>query len=775
MASPGPASSSSSASIRNPLASHTPLPYNRGDTHDSCTVLPMIGKTISHYRITEKLGEGGMGVVYKAEDTKLGRTVALKFLPPGSTDDPDARERFTREAQAAAALNHPNICTVFEIDEVDGRTFIAMEHVDGPTLRAEIRSGPMSVDRALDIAVGIAEALDEAHARQIVHRDVKPANIILTARGRAKVMDFGLARLAGSALLTRTGTTVGTAAYMSPEQARGLEVDRRSDLWSLGVVIYEMVAGRRPFTGGNELSILRAIMTDEPDRLDVHRNDAPPAVVRIVARALAKDASARYASASELLHDLTAAQDELSSRSRTQASAAAEPDRSIAVLPFADMSPDGDQEYFCDGMAEEIINALTQLEGLRVVARTSAFAFKGRNEDIREIGRKLSVGNLLEGSVRKAGDRLRITAQLINVGDGCHLWSERYDRELADVFAIQDEITLAIVEKLRMKLLGDVRERLIGRQTESLEAYWSYLRGRQLWTKRTSESMEEAMACFEKAIALDPGYALAYDALAQCIAASAHYRRIHPAEIHMEAKAAALKALELDETLAGPHATLGGLLCEGEWDWDGAERGFKRALELDPGHATTRQWYAELLLLLGRTDDAMREAKLAVELDPLSPIMNARVGLVLYCERKYEDAERQLRTAIALDPEYLQTYMFLADALASQSRLEEAVEAARNTGLPGVMAYFKGLAGDTDAARTRYEELLEEMKETYVWPTLLADLCRVTGDMDTAFEWLEKAADERDVRLPYKIHGPWGDAYRDDPRFAEIAKRMGLA
>ncbi len=562
---------------------------------------------------------------------------------------------------------------------------------------------------------------------------------------------------------------------MSPEQARGIDVDHRSDLWSLGVVVYEMIAGRRPFSGDSEPSILRAILTDEPDRLDVHRSDVPPAVVRIVARALAKDASARYASASELLRDLTIAKDELSSCSRTHASAAADPDRSIAVLPFADMSPAGDQEHFCDGMAEEIINALTQLEGLRVVARTSAFAFKGKNEDIREIGRKLSVGNLLEGSVRKAGDRLRITAQLISVADGCHLWSERYDRELTDVFAIQDEITLAIVENLRMRLLGGVRERLVGRQTEDLEAYWSYLRGRQLWTRRTGESMEEAKGCFEKAIALDPGYALAYDALAQCIAASAHYRRVHPAVIRREAKAKALKALELDDTLAGPHATLGGILSDDEWDWEGAEREFKRALELDPGHATTHQWYAEFLLILDRTEEAMREAQLGVELDPLSPVMNARVGMVLYYERKYAEAERHFRTAIALDPEYIQGYMFLAYTLAHQSRPEEAIEAARKTGLPGVVAYFKALAGDTDDARKRYEELLEEMEETYIWPTFLADLCQVMGDMDKAFEWLEKACDDHDVRLPYRMSGPWGDPYRDDPRFTEIAKRMGLA
>ncbi len=396
----------------------------------------LIGKTISHYRIIEKLGEGGMGVVYRAEDTRLERTVALKFLSPDMTRDASATERFVQEAKAAAALNHPNICTVHEIDEADGRTFIAMECVEGENLKVKITSGTLELNEAVDVAAQVAEGLAAAHERGIVHRDIKPANIVVTPGSRAKIMDFGLVRMAGGAQLTRLGTTVGTVAYMSPEQARGETVDHRTDIWSLGVVLYEMLTGKRPFTGDRDQTVIYSILNDDPESITSHVSGVPPEIAGILVKALAKDPTARYQSAGNLAADLKAFRQRLTSDPTAAISVEPEALPSIAILPFANMSPDPENDYFGDGLAEELANALAQLPQLRVAARTSAFQFRGKDSDIREIGTKLNVGTVLEGSVRKAGNRLRVTAQLISVSDGFHLWSDRYDREMEDVFAV---------------------------------------------------------------------------------------------------------------------------------------------------------------------------------------------------------------------------------------------------------------------------------------------------------------------------------------------------
>jgi serine/threonine protein kinase len=556
----------------------------------------MIGKTISHYKILEKLGEGGMGVVYRARDTRLERDVALKFLSPHALGTEEDHARLLREARAAAALNHPSICTVHEIETAEGQTFIAMECVEGEDLRARLESGPLGVSGALRIAANIADGLSEAHAKSITHRDIKPANIVIAPTDRVKIMDFGLARLGGGAQLTKTGATLGTIAYMSPEQARGDPVDHRTDIWSLGVVLYEMLTGERPFRGDYDQAVIYSILNEEPEPLASIRSEVPAALDAILAVVLAKSPASRYQSAQELARDLRACRDELESPRSASDTPRSRPRPSIAVMPFADMSPEKDQEYFCDGMSEEIINALTQVEGLRVIARTSAFAFKGKNEDIREIGRKLSVATLLEGSVRKAGERLRITAQLVAVGDGAHLWSERYDRQLDDVFAIQDEIAVAIAERLKIELTPQEKRRLTAPRQVAPDVYEAYLRASQYLCRffplilRDPKHQQKVIELFQRVVDCAPDYALAWAGLADaysfiCRWVSPDISWVSRDTSCPRARAAAVRALELDDNLAEAHTAMGRVYLSADFDWKSAKREHMRAVELNPGSA----------------------------------------------------------------------------------------------------------------------------------------------------------------------------------------------
>ena len=442
------------------------------------------GSTLGPYAILAQLGHGGMGVVYTALDPRLKRQVAIKLLTADLTRDETAKQRFLQEAQAASALDHPNICTIFEINETpDGQLYLVMAYYEGETLKQRIEGGPLNVDEAVDIATQVGQGLAEAHGAGIVHRDIKPANLLIAKGGVVKILDFGLAKLAGTEGVTQTGTTVGTVAYMSPEQARGEEVDHRTDIWSLGVVLYEMLSGQPPFRGENLLSISGAIQHDPPPVLTGDSSSLSGVVVR----SLDKSQSQRYQAVTELLDDLR-------NTTASATKATSQPDvPSIAVLPFADMSPEKDQDYFCEGLAEELIDALARLEGLRVVARTSAFQFRDKGYDLREVGEKLKVKTVLEGSVRKAGNRLRINAQLINTQDGYHIWSERYDREMDDVFAVQDEIARTVVEKLKVKLLGEQQAPVIKRPTDNLEAYNLVLKGRHYFTKLTGTALEKSL------------------------------------------------------------------------------------------------------------------------------------------------------------------------------------------------------------------------------------------------------------------------------------------
>ena len=735
----------------------------------------MIGKTISHYRIIEKLGEGGMGIVYKADDLILERPVALKFLSPRAMGTEEDQERFVHEAKAAASLNHPNICTIYEIASADGKTFIAMEYVEGEDLRTRMRHAPLSLDEALTIAADIGRGLAAAHEKGIVHRDIKPANIVVTPARAVKIMDFGLAHIAGGAQLTQPGTTLGTVSYMSPEQARGDDIDGRTDIWSLGVVLYEMLTGRRPFVGDRDIAVIYSILNTGYERPTTLRSDLPRELDDCMKKMLAKNRDNRYRNASEAAGDLFALLVLAEGGSMTRhIAAAALTQPSIAVLPFANLSADPAQEYFCDGMAEEIINSLAQLGGLRVVARTSSFAFKGKNEDIREMGRQLGVETLLEGSVRRAGNRLRVTTQLINVVDGCHLWSERFDREMEDVFAIQDEISLAVTDALKLRLLGEEKSKVVKRHTENFKAYRAYLKGRYHWFIRSSSDIEKAIEYLKEAVTIDPEYALAYAGLADCYGVLSIYRPVAPEEVYPKAKAAAMKALELDDSLAEAHAALACIMSNYEWDWAGAKREIKRAIALNPGYATAYQWAAEGLIALGRFDEAVEMMNKARELDPLSIFMNARVGMAFYYARRYDEAKAILETTLEVDPSFAQARYFLSLVYSMEGRYDEAIEIIPGESFRAWVAVLHVLNGDTDRAHAVMNDVLSRGSGGYAWPSVRASFCFALGDLDGCFEWLEKAVEEKDPRLQNMLRSPFTDSLRDDPRFNAILEKMGL-
>jgi serine/threonine protein kinase len=574
----------------------------------------MVGKTISHYKILEKIGEGGMGVVYEAKDTKLKRTVALKFLPKEFTADPEARERFVQEAQAAAALDHPNICTVHEIDEADGQTFIAMAHIKGESLRDKIAARPLDIDEALKIVIQIAEGLQEAHEKGVIHRDIKPANIMLAKNNQAKIMDFGLAKLSWGVDLTKTATIMGTVAYMSPEQAKGEQVDHRTDIWSLGAMLYEMLTGERPFKIMHDQAVLHAILNEDPMPITKIRKEIPQELEKIVKKALEKDPKKRYNDMEAMLADLK------SVGQKPPSTAADKP--SIAVLPFVNMSADPENEYFSDGLAEDLINALTKIKEIHVVARTSSFAFKGEKVDVREIGQKLNVDNLLEGSVRKAGNRVRITAQLIKVKDGYHLWSDRYDRNMEDVFAIQDEITEKIMDKLLVAL--DVSEKpLEDHRQVNFEAYDLYLKGHYCLNKF---ELDKALAYYEQAIEKDPDYALAYASIAEVYTLlSTGFDILANKDAMPKAREAAQKALKLDPNLAEAYVSLGLVALSYDWDRKATKKYLGKAIELNPNSAVAYQWCEFYwTYMMADLETATVQLERALELDPLNFLIKIR-------------------------------------------------------------------------------------------------------------------------------------------------------
>jgi serine/threonine protein kinase len=742
----------------------------------------MIGKNISHYKILDKLGEGGMGEVYLAEDTKLNRQVALKFLPMQYASDKELKIRFKREAQAAAALNHPNIITIHEVSEHEGKPFIAMEYVEGESLKNLISKKDISINEVLDISLQISGGLAVAHKAGIVHRDIKPQNILVGKDHRVRICDFGLVKLKTDITLTQTGSTLGTLAYMSPEQAQGKEIDQRSDIFSLGVILYEMIASRLPFQGDHEAAVIHSILNDMPEPLARYKSNLPEGLQRIVDKAMEKNREMRYQHAEDLRVDLRKLKMELETGVTQTLEASTKLTSSIAVLPFADLSANKDQQYFCDGMAEEIINALTHVEGLRVVARTSAFSFRGKEVDIREIGKKLNVRALLEGSVRKAGNRLRISAQLINVADGYHLWSEKYDRDMENVFAIQDEISLAIVDKLKIKLLGEEKAKILRRYTDNLEAYNLYLKGRFYWNTRTEGGLKISLDYFQKAIEKDPEFAVAYSGLADSYSTLGFYDFLPKKDAFTKARSEALKALEIDEGVGEAHVSLAGIKAWYDWDWAGAEREFKRALELGPSNVEAHHMYAHLLEGIARFNEAFTEMRRALELEPLSINLNSCMGQILFIARRYDEAMHELQKTIEMDPSFSLPYYWLGRVYLEKAMHEEAIEqlekgttsAGIRTMMMGALGYAYAVTGRTTDAQNIVDQLKSLSKKRYVDPYFEALVYVGLGKKERAFELLEKAYEGRSAYISLLKVDPLFDNLHSDQRYISLLKKMGL-
>jgi non-specific serine/threonine protein kinase len=748
----------------------------------------VIGQTVSHYRILQKIGSGGMGVVYSAEDGRLGRRVALKFLSPDMSFDPVANERLQREARAASALTHPNICTIYDIAEAtpDGKQhFIVMELVDGPTLADYTASKRMQVGELLDVAIQIADALDAAHSVGVIHRDLKPANIVITPRGLVKVLDFGLAKHLDTVLetvvarqaLTDPGTAIGTVAYMSPEQARGDDVDARSDLFSFGLILYELATGHRAFPGRTHAVVFDAILNRTPTPPRRTAPEIPSELERLIGRAIEKEASARVQTARDMLVELRTIKRALDSGTITAAVPASVP--SIAILPFNDLSKEQDQQYFCDGVADALTTALDDLGGLRVASTAAAVRCRDKGVDIGEIGERLNVQHVLEGSALKVGTRLRITAHLVDAGARTQIWAERYDRQVDDVFEIQDDIASAIVDNLHVRLVDPGTAMHVRRPARNPEAYDRFLEGRYHWERR---NLTLALACFEDATLADAGSAEAHAAVADCYVATAISGARRGSEVEPLATAAADRALALDESLPMAHRAAGAVKHWLGWDWESADRSFRRAVELHPKHAPSYAWRALLLACLRRYDEACRLAARASELDPDSAVVASMAASASFWSRRFDVALVQIARALELDANAPQAYRVRSLILTAAGRHSEAIATAersvstarRQPLFVSALAQAHGAAGHRAEAEALIAELETRRLSEYIAPCLIADVYTALGDNDLACEWFRMAAGDRNPLIATLGSAPMYDTLRDDPRFRTLLRKIDL-
>ena len=805
----------------------------------------MIGLTVSHYRILEKLGGGGMGVVYKAEDLRLGRHVSLKFLPEQLSSEPLAIERFQREARAASSLNHPHICTIYDVDQYEDQHFIVMEFLEGQTLKHRISGRPIELDRVPEYGHQMADALEAAHSKAIIHRDIKPANIFLTDRGQVKLLDFGLAKLmperrgagwarqaAGNfgvttqdAHLTSDGVALGTVAYMSPEQVRGQELDERTDLFSMGLVLYEMCTGQRAFIGSTSGVIFDAILNRAPVPAARLNPAIPVQLEQIIAKTLEKDRELRYRSASDLRADLQrlirdtdsarampfttgqASRQKLrrlwphlvwggilgvllilfglnvgNLRDRVFGGASQARIESIAVLPFANLSNDPKTEYLSDGITESLINNLSQLPNLAVMSRNTVFRYKGQATDSQKVGRDLHVRAILTGRLIQTGDELMISVSLEDVENSRQIWGEQYNRKLSNLVTVQQEIAGDIYERLRPRLAGEEKKLLAKRPTENAEAYQLYLQGLFYWNKWTQADFKKAAEYFSQAVQKDPGYALSYAGLADSYSLLGDAGYLPPAEAWPKAKTAAMQALNLDDSLGEAHTSLGLVKEHFEWDWAGAEKEFKRAIELNPNLATAHHWYGNYLTNMGRFDEGIAETKKAQELDPLSLIINTTVGWQFYLSGRNDSAVEQLHKVLDIDPKFSPARRILEEVYAHMGKFKEAVaereKALSLSGGPELAASIEEdftKSGYKGVLQSWLDGLTELSKHSYVSSYSIAESYMRMDQKQKAFEWLEKAYEEHDSGLVSLAVEPMFENIRPDPRFKEILRRMKLS